>query len=68
MELKKIIKNHHFYTQSEVAKNILNSWEESIKEFKKILPREYAKIINSQSKNITSKKQIINNDEVIING
>ena len=63
-----IIKNHHFYTQSDVAKNILNSWEESIKEFKKILPREYAKIINSQSKNTTSKKQIINNEEVIING
>ena len=57
-ELKKIIKNHHLYTQS----------EESIKQFKKILPREYAKIINSQSKNGTSKKQIINNEKVIING
>ena len=68
IELKKIIKNHHFYTQSKVAENILNSWEESIKQFKKILPREYARIINSQSKNVTSKKQIIDNEKVILNG
>ena len=68
LELKKIIENHHFYTQSEVAENILKNWKESIKQFKKILPREYAKIINSQSKNITSKNQIPDSGRVKING
>ena len=72
-ELKKIIERHYFYTKSSVAKDIINSWDISITKFKKVLPREYAKVINAipgDQENFLGKSKSISkiNKKVKTNG
>ncbi len=43
--LKKNIQNHLKYTNSSLAKNILNSWTKEIKNFIKIMPSDYKKAL-----------------------
>ena len=40
-----MIVNHYQYTESEVAKAILNDWEQSSKGFIKVMPTEYKKAL-----------------------
>lgn len=47
-DLREIIRNHYIYTNSTVAGNLLNDWKSRIKEFKKVLPREYASILQKK--------------------
>ena len=44
-ELEELIVNHYQYTESEVAKAILNDWEEASKAFIKVMPTEYKKAL-----------------------
>jgi glutamate synthase domain-containing protein 3 len=46
-KLIKLIKNHIKYTKSNVAVNIIKNWDVEIKNFKKIIPRDYAKILEN---------------------
>ncbi|MGG7059766.1 glutamate synthase large subunit [Clostridium tertium] len=43
--LKGLIEEHVELTESTLAKNILNKWSEEVKQFKKIVPSDYKKII-----------------------
>nr|NIT12713.1 hypothetical protein [Candidatus Dadabacteria bacterium] len=43
--LKKKIEKHLEYTASAVARNILNTWSESIKRFKKVVPNDYKRML-----------------------
>lgn len=43
-ELKDLISRHFAATGSAVAKNVLDNFEDSLKDFKKIIPRDYKKI------------------------
>ena len=45
-DLKNLIKNHVKYTNSEKAKKILLNWREELKKFKKIIPRDYEKVLD----------------------
>ena len=45
-DLKNLIKNHVKYTNSEKAKKILLNWREELKKFKKVIPRDYEKILD----------------------
>jgi len=44
-ELKTLVQNHYNYTESEVAKEILNTWETAAAGFIKVMPVEYKKAL-----------------------
>jgi glutamate synthase (NADPH/NADH) large chain len=48
LELQKMISNHHLYTRSELAEQILVSWEEHLPRFIKVIPLEYKKVLEEQ--------------------
>lgn len=45
VELRKIVADHAEETHSEVALGLLEQWESSITRFKKIMPRDYKKVL-----------------------
>ena len=47
--LHNLLVNHHKYTNSLVAKNILNQAEEGLEKFVKVLPVEYKKILEGKT-------------------
>ncbi len=48
-ELKTLIKNHHQYTGSPVAKHILDNWETAQQQFVKVMPTDYKRILNERA-------------------
>jgi glutamate synthase domain-containing protein 3 len=44
-ELRTLIENHHRYTGSGVAKNILDHWQKSLGQFHKIMPVDYKRAL-----------------------
>ena len=53
--LKKVVQNHLKYTNSSVAKNILNSWAKEIKNFIKVMPSDYKKALEMIKKQKSDK-------------
>ena len=49
LKLTQIIKTHVKYTGSEVGKALLTDWDNAVKKFKKVLPRDYARVIKEQA-------------------
>jgi glutamate synthase domain-containing protein 2/glutamate synthase domain-containing protein 1/glutamate synthase domain-containing protein 3 len=50
-ELRRMLRKHVKYTGSTVAKDILDHWEDSSARFKRVMPRDYARVIREiQSK------------------
>ena len=47
-ELRKLIEAHYEHTGSELASSLLSDWQNSVKEFIKVTPIEYKKIIESE--------------------
>ena len=46
--LKFYIERHYNYTNSNVAKNILENWEETIHCFVKVMPSDYKNVLMSK--------------------
>jgi len=46
VELKALIKNHHQYTNSPVAKSVLENWERSLSQFVKVMPTDYKRVLS----------------------
>ncbi len=46
--LKSIIGNHYRWTDSTVAASILESWDATLPQFKKIMPRDYARVLRER--------------------
>ncbi|MFP6583499.1 MAG: glutamate synthase large subunit [Candidatus Hydrogenedentota bacterium] len=44
-ELKMMLKKHLKYTGSTLAQSILDNWEESLPKFKRVMPRDYARVL-----------------------
>ena len=44
-ELKTLIENHHRYTGSTVARNVLDNWEQSLSRFVKVMPTDYKRVL-----------------------
>ena len=44
-ELKELIQRHADYTGSTVAKSILETWEQSLSQFVKVMPRDYKRAL-----------------------
>jgi len=45
LELQTLIKNHLLYTDSDVAKAVLENWEQSLTEFVKVMPSDYKRVL-----------------------
>jgi len=45
VQLKTLIKNHHQYTDSPVAKAVLDNWERSLTQFVKVMPTDYKRVL-----------------------
>ncbi|MDR2286970.1 MAG: glutamate synthase large subunit [Prevotellaceae bacterium] len=55
-ELRLLISAHEKYTQSPVAKRILNEWDNYVKRFIKVLPIEYKKVLHEEKMEALTKK------------
>ena len=49
-ELKQMIESHLKYTDSEVAKRILNDWDGALSQFVKVMPTDYKRVLEEQKK------------------
>ncbi|MCX7715561.1 MAG: glutamate synthase large subunit [Clostridia bacterium] len=62
-ELKQMIEKHYKYTQSSVAKAILDDWNVEISKFVKVIPKDYKQIMTvlkeSQSKGIGGEEALM---------
>jgi glutamate synthase (NADPH/NADH) large chain len=54
-ELKTLIQNHFNYTGSTVAKAVLDDWKNALKQFVKVMPTEYKRVLNERAE--LAKKQ-----------
>ena len=48
-ELRRLIENHHRFTQSTVAERLLADWESALRNFHKIMPRDYARVLREMN-------------------
>ena len=56
-ELKELIENHYRYTESDVAKEILENWEENAGKFIKVMPAEYKKALQKMEEEKMEQEQ-----------
>ena len=56
-DLEELIVNHYQYTESDVAREILNTWEESSTKFIKVMPTEYKKALQKLEKEKEIKEE-----------
>ena len=45
LELKTLLSNHHKYTDSPVAKEVLDDWENMLSQFRKVMPTDYKRVL-----------------------
>jgi glutamate synthase (ferredoxin) len=62
-EVHLMIRNHHKFTGSEVAHRILESWEESVLNFVKVIPKDYKRMFESIER---GKRSGLSNDQAIM--
>jgi glutamate synthase (NADPH/NADH) large chain len=55
-ELKDLISRHYLYTNSSLAKHILENWSEYVTKFIKVLPIEYKKVLEEEKIEALKKK------------
>jgi|TARA_B100002003_G_C14153449_1_gene555007 glutamate synthase (NADPH/NADH) large chain len=48
-ELRCLIENHHRYTASTVAANLLDNWNESLQQFVKVFPADYKRVLEQMT-------------------
>ena len=49
LELKSLIQNHYDYTDSPVAKSVLDNWEDSLAQFVKVMPTDYKRVLEERA-------------------
>ena len=47
-ELKELVDKHAIYTGSAVAKDILDSWNTSVRQFVKVMPTDYKRVLEQK--------------------
>ena len=48
-ELKELISRHLQYTDSAVARQILANWNEAVKQFVKVMPTDYKRVLTERA-------------------
>ena len=64
LDLTQIIKTHVKYTGSEVGTALLTDWDNAVKKFKKVLPRDYARVIKEQAEKVASQNNVITKEGI----
>ena len=64
LKLTQIIKTHVKYTGSEVGKALLIDWDNAVKKFKKVLPRDYARVIKEQAEKVANQNNMITKEGI----
>ncbi len=49
VELRDLVAKHLEYTDSTVARTILENWESALKHFRKVFPKDYARVLREQA-------------------
>ncbi|MDD3077978.1 MAG: glutamate synthase large subunit [Paludibacter sp.] len=55
-EVKSLIENHYRYTNSTLAKKILDNWKDYVDKFIKVVPIEYKKVLQEEKMEAINKK------------
>ena len=63
-ELKELIENHYKYTESTVAKRVLDNWNAVLPQFIKVYPTDYRRVIEEAEK-LTLEEDLPKEDEVV---
>ena len=50
--LKELIENHYKYTNSSVAKKVLDGWSFTLNQFVKVMPRDYKRVLLQKKENL----------------
>ena len=58
LEVKTLIENHLRWTGSSVAESVLNEWDAAVRQLKKVMPRDYARVLREQA-----EAQVLQNGE-----
>jgi len=58
LELKQIIRRHVKYTGSKVATALLTDWDIAVRKFKKVFPRDYARVLEEQEQKVAKQNRI----------
>jgi glutamate synthase domain-containing protein 3 len=56
-ELKGLIERHLQFTQSAVAKRLLESWQNALPKFVKVMPTDYKRVLEEMKTQAMSKPQ-----------
>jgi glutamate synthase domain-containing protein 3 len=64
LELKQIITEHAKYTRSEVATALLTDWDTAITKFKKVFPRDYARVLQEKAKKVAGQNRMITTEGI----
>jgi glutamate synthase (NADPH/NADH) large chain len=56
--LKTLINNHFQFTESDVAKYILDNWTKALKDFVKVMPRDYRAVLTARKLIVKEKKEV----------
>ena len=55
-ELKQLIENHYNFTNSSLARKALTNWDQVLREFVKVYPRDYRRVLEETRKELAEKK------------
>jgi glutamate synthase domain-containing protein 3 len=47
--IRRMIENHFKYTQSPVAKDILDNWDNELRRFMKVMPNDYRRVLENMA-------------------
>ncbi|MDP7088515.1 MAG: glutamate synthase large subunit [Dehalococcoidia bacterium] len=64
LELKQIITEHAKYTRSEVATALLTDWDTAITKFKKVFPRDYARVLQEKANKGAGQNRMITTEGI----
>ena len=62
-ELKRLIENHHQYTDSNVAEKILVNWDDELANFKKVMPIDYKRVLEGHRARDAEVEDALAHDE-----
>jgi len=61
LSLRTLIEQHAKATDSNPANNILQHWDQSITKFKKVMPRDYRRVLDAQRLKSDENMEVANN-------
>ena len=59
--LRKLIKNHSLFTNSPLAKRILEDWENQQNNFVKVMPTDYKKALQKAAQTLKGEQELAHN-------